>query len=161
MLDPRCPQPISRQRQQRHHQQAKYILPAQAMFPEHLQYVCQQTDARAEQDQPWQIERLSFPVIIRQILPHHVQSQQPDRQVRKEDCPPVQIAHDQSARKRSQHRTNQRRDRHKTHRANQLTLRKRPHQRQPSHRHHHRSAATLQNPAYHQFMDVRRQPTQQ
>lgn len=79
---------------------------------------------------------------------------QADRNIHEEDHAPMQISYDQSAGYRPEHGGDQAGNRHETHSADQFGFRKGAHQSEVSHGHHHGSAATLQNTAGDQKMDV-------
>src|SRR6202000_283287 len=92
--------------------------------------------------------------IVRQMEVNHHQTEQPDRDIQEKDHPPVKVAHDKSPGHRSEHGADQAGDGHKTHGPDQLGFGKGTHQGQPADGHHHGSAATLQNSARHQQMNI-------
>ena len=133
----------------------------QRMFPEHFQYVREQRDAGAKEDEADKIQRIGLFAIVRQMQIDHHQTNQPDWEIHKKDQPPMKISDNQAAGDGAQHGTNQAGNRHETHGANEFRFGERPHDGQPSHRHHHGSAAALQDAAGHQHMDVGGYPAQQ
>src|SRR5271167_2345263 len=84
----------------------------------------------------------------------HQQPDEPNRNIHEKNESPVQISDDETARNRSKHGADQSWDRHKTHRADELGFRKGSHQSEPAYRHHHGSAAALQDAAGHKQMNV-------
>jgi len=132
------------------------------MFAENFQHIRQQPDARAEQDQSGEVERMRMRLaIIRQMAQDQIEAEQTHRQVDEKNHPPLKIAHDETAGHRAEHRADQARDGHEAHRADEFGFGKRPHQRQPPHRHHHRAAEPLQDPARHEQMDAVRNAAEQ
>jgi len=75
--------------------------------------------------------------VVGQVAINQVQTHETDGQVDEEDQPPMKVAHERAADDRAQHGADQRRDGDKRHRAHQLRLGERAHQRQPARRHLH------------------------
>src|ERR1700722_9612921 len=116
------------------------------MLAENLQHVRQQRDSRTKQNEPDNIQRLGISLaVVRQVYINHQQTDQANRNVHEKNESPVQVTDDQPTGNGSQHGTDQSWNSYKAHGSNELGLRKRSNQREPSHRHHHRSAATLQD----------------
>ena len=95
--------------------------------------------------------------VIRQVLAHQDQPEEADRDVDEENHAPVEIGDDQSAEQRSEHRTDEPRNRDEAHGADQLGFRERAHQGEPAHGQHHGAAAALQDAARDQHVDVGRE----
>ena len=87
-------------------------------------------------------------------IDHH-ESNQTDRNIHKEDNPPVRVSHDQAAGDRSEHGADERRNRDEAHGADQFRFGERAHQRQTADGYHHRAATALQNAARDELMDAR------
>src|ERR1700678_249912 len=94
--------------------------------------------------------------IVRQMQINEDQTRDPDRDVEKKNEAPMKIADDESPRDRAEHRGDQGGYGDKTHRAQQVRLRKGSHQGEPAYRDHHRSAATLQDATRDEHMNVAR-----
>jgi hypothetical protein len=86
-------------------QQARNLPAAQGVLAEHLEHVGQQRDARAEQRQPDDIQRIVLrSAIIRQMPVHQDQAGHANRNVDEENDAPMEIADDQPAHQRPEHR---------------------------------------------------------
>ncbi len=97
-----------------------------------------------------------FFAVVRQMQIDHEQTRQADGNIHEEDDSPVKVCDDQAAGDRSEHGANQTRNRDETHGADQFRFGESAHHGQAADRHHHGSAAALQNPAGDQQMDVAR-----
>ena len=95
-----------------------------------------------------------FFAIVGQMAVDQIQADQADRNVHEKDHPPVKISDDQAARDRTQHRADQTGNRDETHGADQFGLCERAHHGETAHRHHHGSAAALQDAAGDQHVNV-------
>ena len=161
MCQPPCMEPVERQQRQRHRPRARQQGAACVMFAKHLQRPRQQRNAAAEIDQPQHIKLgHMLGAVIGQVQIDHDQSDDADRHVHEKDHVPCRDRNDEAAQRRTNQRANQRRDRHKTHRAQQLGLGEGAHQRQPPNRHHHRPAHALQQPKHHQRRHAARKAAQ-
>ena len=94
--------------------------------------------------------------VVRQMQIDEDQARQADRDIEKEDDAPVKIANDEASGDRPEHGGDQGRYGDKAHGAQQIRLRKGSHQREPADRHHHRSAAALQDAACDEQVNVAR-----
>src|ERR1700733_6460847 len=125
------------------------------MFAEDFQDVGQQGDSRTEEDEANDIERVSVLfAIVRQMEIDHQQTEDPDRYIHEEDQPPVKVSNDEPTGDGSQHGANQAWNSHKAHGPDELGFGKCTHQGQAAHRHHHGSAAALQDAASDQQVNV-------
>jgi len=86
----------------------------------------------------------------------HQQTQEADGYIHEKDESPMKVANDQAACDGAQHRANQTRNGDKAHGANEFGLGKGAHEGEPAYRHHHGSAAALQDSAGNQQMNVAR-----
>src|ERR1700722_3884007 len=146
---------VAANQRQGNRQQAQDFAGTQRMFAENFQHVRQQGDSGTKQKEPGNIERVGlFLAVVGQMQIHHKQTDDPYWNVHEENKSPVQIADDQSAGNRSQHGANQSGNRYEAHDPNEFGFGKRSNQRKPAHGHHHRSAASLQNAASHQQMNI-------
>ena len=94
--------------------------------------------------------------VVRQMQIDHQQTDQADRNIHEKDESPVKVSDDQAAGNRPEHRANQSGNGDEAHGADEFGFGKRSHQREPAHRHHHGSAAALQDAAGDEQMDVAR-----
>ncbi len=116
------------------------------MLAEHLEDVGQERDPAAEEGQPHVVELLdALDAIVGQVPVDQEQAGQAERDIEKEDQPPVEVPDDQPAGQRTQHRSDERGDRHEGHRADQLRSREGPDHGEPAHGHHHRASHALQD----------------
>src|ERR1035441_3188360 len=117
------------------------------MFTEYLQYIRQQRDAGAKEDEAYGIERIGLFAVVRQMQIDHAQTDEADRKVHEKDDSPMKISDDQAAGDGSEHGTNQSWDSYEAHGADEFGLSERPYHGEPSHRHHHGPSAALQDAA--------------
>ena len=103
--------------------------------------------------------RLLF-AVVRQMQIDEDQARESNRNIQEENDAPVKIADDQASGDRSEHGRHQGWYGNKAHGAQKIRLGECSHQGEPAHRHHHRAAATLQDAAGDQQMDVARYSAQ-
>ena len=148
-------QQVACEQRERNDQQSEDLAHAQGMFPEYFQHVGQQGDPGTEEDEPNDIERVGVLfAIVRQMEIDHQQTEDADRDIHEKDEPPVKVSDDEATRDGSQHGANQAWNGDEAHGADELGFGKCAHQGQPAHRHHHGSAAALQDAAGHQQVNV-------
>jgi hypothetical protein len=75
------------------------------VLAEDLEDIREQRHACAEQYQPGRIERRrKLLMVVRQVAVHEIEARQPNRDVQEEDDPPVEVADDEAAGERAEHR---------------------------------------------------------
>ena len=154
-------QAVAENQRKGHNEQPDDFARTKRVFAENLEHIGKQRDAGAERDEAHEIERWGlFLAIVGQMEIDHQQPGYADGNVYEENVSPIEIAKDYAAEQGPEHRPDQRGDGDKTHDADQLGFRERPHQRQAAYGNHHRAAATLQKPAGNQQVNVARNSTE-
>src|SRR5215469_2372084 len=109
-------EPVASQEGARKTKQAADLAGAEFVVAENLEHIREQRNAGAEEDQSDYIEwARSFLDVIRQMQVDQDQADNPDRNVEEEDDSPVEVSHDESARHRPQHGSDQGWYRYETH----------------------------------------------
>jgi hypothetical protein len=97
---------------------------------------------------------MCFLPVIRQVQIDENQADQTDRNVEKEDDPPVEISNNQAARDGTKHRSNQGRYGDKTHGAEEVGFVEGSDQGETAYRHHHGATESLQDAACDEYVNV-------
>src|ERR1700685_1597851 len=126
------------------------------MFSEHLEHVGKQGDARAEEDEPNCVEGMCLLAIVGQMEIDHNQPDQADRDVEEKDDAPVEIADDQTAGDGSEHGSDEGGDGDEAHGAEEIGFGEGPDEGEAAYGHHHGAAASLQDGAGNEEVDVAR-----
>src|ERR1017187_1653517 len=130
------------------------------MFAEDLQYIRQQSDAGAEENESDDIKRVGLLfAVVGQMQMDEDQACEADGDIEEEDEAPVQIADDEASGDGSEHRSYQGRDGDEAHGADEFGFGECSHQGEPADGDHHRSAAALQDAARDQQVNVARYST--
>ena len=132
------------------------------VLAEDLEDVGEEADAAAEEDASEDVQPgHAFGAVVREAAHDEGEAEEADRDVDEEDDPPVEVADDEAAGDGPEHRPDERRDRHERHRAHEVGLLERAHDREAPDRHHERAAHALQDPERDEDVDVRREAAEE
>ena len=131
------------------------------MLAEYLQDVGEQSDAGAEQNQPDHVEGMSAALtVVGQMEIHQNQAGEADGKVDEEDDSPVEVGDDKTAGDGPEHGADQAGDGDEGHRPDELRFGEGSHQGEASDGNHHGPAATLNNAAGDQSVNVGAEPAE-